>query len=284
MTARVLGRTGTKRNFGYDHAMRIGEFFVGLGNDFAALSPWGAMAWGLLFFTSIYVVFCGGNWLLTQSILPALGLGKRIDPRPLRDGQLRDELRLSAVSLLVFGVGAVLPWAFLRWGWASLAQDPGALRIAVEVVVLLVWNDIHFYANHRLLHTKALRRFHQQHHRSLVTTPFATYSFHPLEAALLGNVILLPMLLHDFSFAALLSLPVCSLLLNNLGHSNYDYAPGVGPNHWLAASRRHHLHHACYHGNYGFLFNFMDGWFGTRLPDDASRAQLEEFRARAAAR
>ena len=182
------------------------------------------------------------------------------------------------------GVGAVLPWAFLHWGWASLAQDPGALQIAVEVVVLLVWNDIHFYANHRLLHTKALRRFHQQHHRSLVTTPFATYSFHPLEAALLGNVILLPMLLHDFSFAALLSLPVCSLLLNNLGHSNYDYAPGVGHHHWLAASRRHHLHHACYHGNYGFLFNFMDGWFGTRLPDDASRAQLEEFRARAAAR
>jgi len=264
--------------------MRIGEFFVGLGNDFTALSPWGAMAWGLLFFASIYVVFCGGNWLLTQSILPALGLGKRIDPRPLRDGQLCDELRLSAVSLLVFGVGAVLPWAFLRWGWASLAQDPGALQIAVEVVVLLVWNDIHFYANHRLLHIKALRRFHQQHHRSLVTTPFATYSFHPLEAALLGNVILLPMLLHDFSFAALLSLPVCSLLLNNLGHSNYDYAPGVGHHHWLAASRRHHLHHACYHGNYGFLFNFMDGWFGTRLPDDASRAQLEEFRARAAAR
>ena len=82
------------------------------------------------------------------------------------------------------------------------------------MAVLLVWNDIHFYANHRLLHTRWLRRFHAQHHRSLVTTPFSTYSFHPLEAALLGNVILLPMLLHDFSFAALLSLPVMSLLLN----------------------------------------------------------------------
>ena len=84
-----------------------------------------------------------------------------------------------------------------------------------------------------------------------MTTPFSTYSFHPLEAVLLGNVILLPMLLHDFSFAALLSLPVMSLLLNNLGHSNYDFAPAAGHDHWLSASRRHHLHHIRYHGNYG---------------------------------
>jgi Delta7-sterol 5-desaturase len=51
--------------------MRIGAFFVGLGNDFTALSAFGAMGWGLLFFTSIYVLLCGGNWLLTQRVLPA---------------------------------------------------------------------------------------------------------------------------------------------------------------------------------------------------------------------
>ncbi len=245
--------------------MQIGAFFIQLGNAFAALPALAAMAWGLLFFATLYVVLCGGNWLLTKHVLPGLGIGHRIDPRPLRMGQLRDEIALSAVSILIFGIGVVLPWWFLQQGWAQLAQGAGALRIAIEMIALLVWNDIHFYLNHRLLHTRPLRRYHQQHHRSLVTTPFATYSFHPLEAVLLGNVILLPMLLHDFSFMALLSLPVASLLLNNLGHGNYDYIPSVGDNHWLAASRRHQLHHACYHGNYGFLFNFMDGWCGTRL-------------------
>lgn len=248
--------------------MRIGQFFVELGNGFAASAPWAAMAWGLAFFAGIYLVLCGGNWLLTRHLLPALRIGRRIDPQPLREGQLRYELGLSALSILIFGIGTVLPWTFLHVGWAGLAQDPGPLRIAAEMAVLLVWNDVHFYANHRLLHTRLLRRFHGQHHRSLVTTPFSTYSFHPVEAALLGNVILLPMLLHDFSFAALLSLPVMSLLLNNLGHSNYDFAPWAGHDHWLSASRRHRLHHVRYHGNYGFLFNFMDGWFRTRLPDE----------------
>lgn len=33
------------------------------------------------------------------------------------------------------------------------------------------------------------------------------------------------------------------------------------------------LHHACYHGNYGFLFNFMGGWCGTRLPDTTRRTE-----------
>jgi lathosterol oxidase len=248
--------------------MNIGPFLVALGNGFGSSSAWQATAWGLAFFTSIYLVLCGGNWWLTRHLLPALGVGRRIDSKPLRDGQIRHELSLSALSILIFGIGTILPWGLLRLGWAQLAADPGPLRIALEMLVLLLWNDIHFYANHRLLHTRWLRRFHAQHHRSLVTTPFSTYSFHPLEAALLGNVILLPMLLHDFSFAALLSLPVMSLLLNNLGHSNYDFAPSAGHDHWLSASRRHHLHHTRHHGNYGFLFNFMDGGFGTRLPDE----------------
>ena len=258
------------------------DAFVALGNAYAALPAHLAVAWGAGFFAAIYLLLCGGNWLLTQYLLPALGWGRRIDPRPLRPGQLRREIGWSIVSVLVFGIGSVLVWWLLQRGWARLAQDAGPLRIAAEIAVLLVWNDIHFYANHRLLHTRPLRRYHQHHHQSQVTTPFATYSFHPLEAVLLGNVILLPMLLHDFSFLALLSLPVASLLLNNLGHGNYDYAPRVGNDHWLAASRRHHLHHACYHGNYGFLFNFMDRWLGTRLPDDAAQAQLRAYRRRQA--
>ncbi|HST43999.1 MAG TPA: sterol desaturase family protein, partial [Luteimonas sp.] len=235
------------------------------GDAFVALAPWAAVAWSLAFFAALYWSVCGGNWLLVRHALPAAGVGRAIDPRPLRGGQLSREIGRSMVSVLIFGVGAILPWWLLRHGWATLAPAAGAPRIAAEIVALLVWNDIHFYANHRLLHTRLLRRFHVAHHRSVVPTPFSTYSFHPLEAVLLGNVIVLPMLVHDFSFAALLALPIASLVLNTLGHSNYDYAPSVGDAHWLAAGRRHGLHHAHGHGNYGFLFGFMDRWLGTRI-------------------
>ena len=138
---------------------------------------------------------------------------------------------------------------------------------------------MHFWVNHRLLHTRPLRRFHLPHHRSVVTTPFSTYSFHPIEALMLGNVIMLPMMLHDFSFWSLASVPLFSLFFNCIGHANYDFFPKVSYAHWFAASRRHHLHHACYNGNYGFQFTFMDRLFRTRLKADAA-AQLQAHQKR----
>lgn len=251
-----------------------------MGHAFQSLTALQVMFWGVAFFASIYLVLGSLTWLLTRRLLPALGVGRVLDPRPLQPGQLSRELRQSAVSVLIFGLGMIFPWGLLQLGWARLEPAGGGWRIAGEMLALALWNDVHFWLNHRLLHTRRLRRFHGAHHRSVVTTPFATYSFHPLEALLLGNVILPPMLVHDFSFWALASLPVFSLVFNNTGHANYDFFPGASYGHWFAASRRHHLHHACHTGNYGFQFTFMDRLFGTRLAADAAQPQLEAFGAR----
>ena len=142
----------------------------------------------------------------------------------------------------------------------------------MEIFALLIWNDVHFWINHRLLHTRRLVRYHGDHHRSVVTTPWSTYSFHPIEALMLGNIILLPMLVHDFYFWSLASVPVLSLILNLIGHSNYDFFPSVSDTHPLAASRRHHLHHARPAGNYGFALAFMDQIMRTRVADNTPKS------------
>ncbi len=253
-----------------------------MGLAFQSLSAWQVVLWGLVFFSSIYLVFGGLAWALTRHVLPALGIGRILDPRPLAAGQLRTELLASASSILIFGTGMVFPWGLLQLGWAQLAHDASVTRIVWEILALVIWNDIHFWINHRLLHTKWLRRFHLPHHRSVVTTPFATYSFHPLEALMLGNVILLPMIVHDFSFWSLFSVPLFSLFFNCVGHANYDFFPEVSYSHWFAASRRHHLHHACYNGNYGFQFTFMDRLFRTRLDAGAAQRLIGRLRQRPA--
>jgi sterol desaturase/sphingolipid hydroxylase (fatty acid hydroxylase superfamily) len=239
-------------------------------------SAWEIAALGLAFFGGIYLLFGAVNIFITHQLLPRLHIGKPLDPRPLAKGQLKRELLWSASSIAIFGVGMVFPWGFLQLGWAGLAVDPSWLQIAVEFLVLLVWNEIHFYSNHWLLHTPWLRRFHLPHHRSVVTTPWSTYAFHPVEALMLGNVILLPMLVHDFSVYALLSVPLFSLLFNSIGHSNYDWNP-AGHTVFHNASRRHHLHHACFHGNYGFMFPFMDKVFKTALRFDAADKQINRW-------
>lgn len=255
-----------------------------MASAFESLSAWQVVLVGLLFFGGIYLLFGTATWLLTRYVLPALGVGRVLDPRPLRPGQLRHEIVHSSMSILIFGVGMLIPWGFLQLGWAHLDPDAGAWQIAIEIAVLMVWNDIHFWLNHRLLHTKLLRRFHLPHHRSVVTTAWSTYSFHPIEALMLGNVILLPMVLHEFSFWSLLAVPLFSLFFNCVGHANYDFFPNVSYAHWFAASRRHHLHHACYNGNYGFQFTFMDRLFRTRLTEDAALVRVGAVSQRVPAR
>ena len=234
------------------------------GQWFVQLNAWQVILLGLALFGGLYLAGGLGMSALTGS-LARHGMGQVLDTRPLRNDQLRREWRQSFHSVLIFGIGMVVPWGLLRLGWAQLAPEASAPRIVLEIVVLMIWNDVHFWINHRLLHTRWLVRFHGDHHRSVVTTPWSTYSFHPIEALMLGNIILLPMLVHDFSFWSLAAVPVLSLLLNVIGHSNYDFFPRVDLAHPLAASRRHHLHHARPGGNYGFALPFMDQLMRTQV-------------------
>lgn len=232
-------------------------------------TAWGVASGGVLFFGALYLGFALLSTTLTHWILPGLGIGRVLDPRPLNPHQRRHEIAAASLSVLIFGVGLLLPWGLIKLGWARVELQAPAWRVALECGVLLVWNDVHFYANHRLLHHRLLfRRFHWPHHRSVVTTPWSTYALHPLEAMLLGSVLIPPMLLWPFSLAALVALPVLSLAYNSLGHANYQALP-VGWR-WLSNARSHHLHHACFRGNYGFLFTFMDRWLGTALPAHAA--------------
>ena len=239
------------------------------------LSWYHVVGFGLFYFSVLYGVTGAITVLLTRQLLPQRGHGSVLDPRPLPDGQLAREWRQSVLSILIFGTGLLFPWLLLRLGWARIDDHAGGVQMALEIAALTLWNEVHFYANHRLLHTRWFKRFHLPHHRSVITTPWSTYSFHPVEAVLLGNVIILPMLLHDFSLAALLALPVISIVFNNIGHSNYDFLPGAAHDRWwLNGARRHHLHHLCYQGNFGFMLPFLDRWFGTDLPVHAADARL----------
>ncbi len=245
--------------------------------------PWQALVvalGGVLYFATIYVV-AGllGTWIRAALIKRAVG--KVLDPRALPPGQIRRELQQSAVSILIFGVGILVPWGMVKLGWSQVHDGQSPLRVGIELLVLLVWNDVHFYAMHRSLHhPKLVRAVHAAHHQSVVTTPWSTYAFHPVEALMLGSVLLLPMLIWPFTLASMMLLPILSLTYNTVGHCNYRALPRRWQ--WLSNAQDHHLHHACHRGNFGFLFTFMDQIFGTRLPHDAAKAVIAAGLAREA--
>jgi sterol desaturase/sphingolipid hydroxylase (fatty acid hydroxylase superfamily) len=218
------------------------------------------------FFSIVFFSFAALYFTLS---LPVYFWTKEAAPcrqEPLRPGQIRKEIQASLLSISVFAAMSAPVLFGLKSGFFRVDFSFSAPRFFAETLALFLWNETHFFAMHRLLHFPFLFRFaHHTHHASLTTTPFSSYSFHWLEALLLGSVMPLAMLVHNFSFWSLLTLPVFSLALNALGHSNRDFFPEYSLEHVLSFSRRHARHHTEPHSHFGFSLPYLDRLFGGLL-------------------
>jgi len=208
------------------------------------------------YFLLIYLLF---SFLAT---LTSIQVKRPINAKPLASSQVRTEILQSIRSIMLFGVGMVLPWAMLKIGFARISINVNLLSIILECALLILWNELHFYGMHRLMHHQ-FRRAHGVHHQSIASTPFASYSMSVTEALILGSVLPLAMLLHSFSLQALLFLPVWSILINSLAHSNCNLFVNSSANTLLGFIKHHQNHHSYYQGNYSFFFPQLDRWFGT---------------------
>ena len=236
---------------------------------FGASYPYVALA-TVAWFVLIYAVIAGGAYLVAVDRLPETAQGGGRTQR-MRPGQVGDELFLSLLSILIFAAQAIgLVW-LLRKGWLDASWDRSAWHLMWELPVLYLWNEVHFFAIHRLLHWPPLyRTVHIRHHRSVITTPFSAYSFHPIESFLLGSVMPLALVFHPFSPLALIGLTIMSLLINVAGHLPHER---MRPAFAFAAahSQYHNRHHREFHTHFGFSLAPLDRWFARPRTDDTAR-------------
>jgi lathosterol oxidase len=187
----------------------------------------------------------------------------KVDNHYLYKGQIRKEIWQSMRSILIFGLQGIIIQQGIRYGWFHISYELNWWAI-VQVIILFFWNELHFYLCHALLHRPyMIRNFHWVHHHSKEPTMFSTFSFHWVEAFILGTVIIFPLLVYPFQALAILSLPVMSLVINLLGHCNYDFFSKYKPEHLLKFSYRHSMHHKKGKGNLGFLLPWLDSLFKT---------------------
>jgi sterol desaturase/sphingolipid hydroxylase (fatty acid hydroxylase superfamily) len=221
-------------------------------------------AWSSGEFLLLYFTFACLGWVLTRHAFPALKIGAVVDARPLQDGQIGREIRRSLVSILIFGAYGVLTLEVWRAGLIHVDFHASWWKIGIDLGVFFVWNEIHFYCIHRLLHTRWLyRNVHRVHHESVVPTPFSIYSFHWVEAVLLGSVMILALMAFRPSVQALLGLPLTSLFFNTVGHCNYNIFARHRSIH--SAAHQHSQHHLRVAGNYGFYLPVLDRLLHTAL-------------------
>ena len=232
---------------------------------FVASSWWLVYIATFFYFMVLYFGFALVGEFFSKHFLPKRGIGISLSEKRNDPSQRRKEIRYSLISISVFGFFGVLPKILYELNWVNIKWDINWKILPFELVFVFLWNDLHFYCCHWLLHRRRLfNRVHYIHHQSYSPTAFSTYSFHWFEALLLSTVMIIPMFFYDFSYLTLLLLPVMSIFINTLGHWNYDLFPDK-KNRLYKFSFHHSLHHSKVKGNYGFFLSVFDQLFGTEL-------------------
>jgi len=194
-------------------------------------------------------------------------------------GQRRREFLNSMLTVLIFSANGALIFAGVSAGVLHLYTDiaeRGWTYAAISLIVLVLAHDTWFYWTHRLLHKRWMFRWsHRTHHRSVAPTPWAAYSFAPVEAfvqAAFLPLIMLVLPLHPLvTFVFLTHM----IVRNVLGHAGVDFVPRAWLagwwGRWLTTTLHHDLHHSQGRHNYGLYFTWWDRVAGTEHPEYRSR-------------
>lgn len=218
-----------------------------------------------------YFIAAALVYLLLWKLLGKALAYRRIALQGPKPGQMRREFGHSMLTALLFSGSGLFIYSMFRLGLTRLYVDVASYGWAwwwASLALMLVLHDTWFYWTHRLLHRPWwFARFHATHHQSVHPTPWAAYSFHPVEALIqsLFYVIMVHSVpLHDGMLFAFLTVMI---VRNVLGHSAYEVMPWQattrGPLRWLLTNSQHHYHHSAGRGNFGLYFTWWDRWMKT---------------------
>lgn len=221
----------------------------------------------------------GGLFWWAYYFRPGLGSnpgqrrGQIYDELPDSKQQLT-EIKWSLLSSVIFAFAGVLMGVLWQQGFTQIYlkyDEFGWWYLPVSALVLAVVHDFYFYITHVWLHVpKVYKKFHSVHHASLKPSPWASFSFHPIESLI--NAIALPLIilflpLHPVVILWHLTLMTLTAITNHLG---FEVMPAGAAQHWLGrylvSGVHHSQHHRYFRYNYGLFFTWWDHAFKTEHP------------------
>ena len=214
--------------------------------------------YGLIFLYFIFLYFAlAPIFLWVCKLLNRQNIVHKIIDKEVTQKQIYWEMRHSLKSIFIFGFSAFPVIYLVRIDAIGLLPDT-LFNVIIGVIILTIWNEVHFFVVHRIMHLPFfMKNVHVVHHKSITPTVYSVYSFHWFEALLLSTVPLTLVLFVPLSPIAIFVYPLASILLNYAGHCNYRFGHGLGAD-WKLFGTQHNAHHAKFTKNYGFASNMLD--------------------------
>ncbi|MBM9579813.1 sterol desaturase family protein [Leptospira sp. 201903070] len=227
------------------------------------------IVWGTLFIR--YVLFAGGAFLIVWIFLGKKLSHKLIQGKKPESARIWHEVKYSLITFFVFALSGI----FTAWSQVNgynfiyeKVSDYGIAYLIFSIFALILLHDTYFYWTHRMMHHKLLfKSFHLVHHKSTNPSPWAAFSFHPLEAIVEAGIIPLASVLFPLHQGAMLVFFVYMTSLNVLGHLSYELFPSwflrSKFTNWHNTTTHHNMHHKYFNCNFSLYFNFWDKIMGT---------------------
>ncbi len=187
--------------------------------------------------------------------------------------QIKRELLLSAYSALIFSLMGMLLLILRQKGYTQIYSDINEYPlwyIPLSILLYLVLHDTYYYWLHRWMHeSKVIRRFHMEHHKSVDTTVFTSFSFHPVESFL--QALIVPVLLSIIPMSVIaimitLTLMTISAIINHAGVEIYPSNKNSSLfRKYIIGATHHDYHHRNSKKHFGLYFTFWDRLMKTEL-------------------
>jgi len=199
---------------------------------------------------------------------------KKIQKKFPGNNDYRRELIFSFISVLFFaGTSApffVEPLNQYSNLYFDISERP-MWYYALCFPIMMILHDTYFYWMHRALHhPKIFKIAHLVHHKSTNPSPWAAYSFHPIEGFLESLIFPIIILILPVHISALGLFFLFQIIYNVYGHLGYELYPKGFNKHWIGrwinTSVHHNLHHKYFDNSYGLYFTFWDRMMNTMAP------------------
>ncbi len=201
------------------------------------------------------------------------GDNSRYDPRDMMrnskqftfDDQVKDNMFWTLTSAVGFWTAyeSIMMWAYAN-GYAPLMQfsDNPAWFIFL-LFIIPWWAGLHFYCQHRLLHSRLLyKHVHAWHHKNSNTGPWSGPAMHPVEHSIWLTDVFLFLFVASHPIHAIFILQFHTLAAVT-SHTGYEDLNLGSRARFRLGDFFHQLHHRYCDCNYGTFETPWDQWFDT---------------------
>lgn len=179
----------------------------------------------------------------------------------------RSDVYLSFITIVCNSFVMILGVGLWKSGWIILNAVPSVISVISEVLVLLLLMDLMMYIFHYVAHIPFVYRLlHGKHHEHTSTNFLSLFVLHPLEVIGFGMMLLILLMVYNFSVVAVMIYLMINLIWGTVGHLNREFFPPELDRFLVGTTGFHNRHHKDESCNFGFYTSLWDRIFTTYKP------------------